>query len=193
MLARRAAAAPGGALFNGRNLDGWQRAAHGLWTVEAGEIVGRCDHERPGPGYLLTEEEFSDFRLDLEFWISAGGNSGVYIREPRRTWGPRGDDRPAHGANPGYEVQIDYRDPKNSTGALYNVRNAARVAGAEERWNRMRVECLGMRIRVWVAGELVNDYSPSRSRSGVVGMQIHGGRPHLHIVKFRNITLENRA
>lgn len=183
------ALAPGEDLFNGRDLNGWQRAGNGLWTVEDGAITGRFDEARPGPGYLLTTRSFEDFRLGVEFWISRGGNSGVYVREPQRKWGSRGDERPAHGEKPGYEVQIDYNDPRNFTGALYGVRNASKLAGAEERWNRLEIECRGPRVRVWVEGELVNDYQPARSPQGVIGLQVHGGKPHRHVVRFRRVSV----
>ncbi len=174
-------------LFNGKDLTGWQKAGFGIWTVENGEIVGRFDNSKPGPGYLLTKDEFTDFELKLEFWVSKGGNSGVYVREPKRAWGARGDERPGFGAAGGYELQIDYNDQKNFTGALYNFSPATKHAGAEEQWTPMRVICAGPRIRVWVAGELVNDFTPSRSAKGVIGLQMHGGKPHDHIVKFRTI------
>src|SRR5688500_18015930 len=82
-------------IFNGRDLTGWTAHGHGRWTVEDGAIVGRFDESRPGPGYLLTDEQFADFRLDLEFWISKGGNSGVYVRQPPRVFGTRGDEKVA--------------------------------------------------------------------------------------------------
>ncbi len=135
----------------------------------------------------MTEEEFTDFDLKVEYWISKEGNSGVYVREPKRAWGPKGDDRPGFGAAGGYEVQIDYNDQKNYTGALYNFSPATKHTGGEEQWIAMRVLCEGPRIRVWSAGELVNDFSPSRCLKGVIGLQIHGGKPHDHIVKFRSI------
>lgn len=174
-------------LFNGRDMTGWVHAGNGLWTVEEECLVGRFDTSKPGPGYLFTMQDFSDFRLGLDFFVSTRGNSGVYIREPLRKWGSTGDDRPAHGERRGYEVQIDYHDRKNLTGALYDTKNATKVVGADERWNRMEIECTGDRIKVWVNGEMVNDYSPSRSPSGRIGLQMHGGKAHDHVVRFRKI------
>ena len=37
--------------------------------------MARYDRKREGRGYLFTVEEFGDFTLELEFWISKGGNS----------------------------------------------------------------------------------------------------------------------
>ena len=186
-----AAAPPATRLWNGRDFTGWQRAGRGVWTIEDRALVGRYDHDKPGPGYLLTAAEYQDFRLSLEFWVSKGGNSGVFVREPNRTWGHRGDDRPAHGNRRGYEVQVDYNDPKNPTGSIYNLGRATKLAGGEERWNRMEIECLGPRVKVWIDGELVNDFSPAKAQKGVIGLQIHGGKPHHHVIKYRDLELKD--
>jgi hypothetical protein len=183
-------AAPAGpALFNGRDLTGWSAHAHGKWTVEDGVIAGRSDHARPGPGYLLTNEEFTDFRLELDFRVSRGGNSGVYVRQPIRPFTIRGDERAAQRATDGHEIQIDYHDPKNYTGAVYNFKPPTRVVGGEERWNHYAIECRGARVRILIDGETVNDFEPLRSSKGAIGFQVHGQQPHDHVVKFRDIRL----
>lgn len=174
-------------LWNGRDFQGWQRAGRGVWSIAEGALVGHFDWGRPGPGYLLTIREFQNFVLELEFWISRGGNSGVYVREPTRAWGYQGDARPGHGPGSGYEIQIDYQSTRNPTGSIYGIQPARRVVGAEERWNKMQIECNGPRIRVWIDNILVNDFSPARIQPGVIGLQVHGGRPHYHVVKFREL------
>ncbi|MDZ4798696.1 MAG: DUF1080 domain-containing protein [Bryobacteraceae bacterium] len=178
-------------LFDGRSLKGWKHSANGIWTIEDGVLVGRCDHAKPGPGYLFTEEEFGDFRLRLEWFITKGGNSGVYVRQPQREFGAKGDARPAQiRETDGVEVQIDYNDPKNLTGAIYNRKGPIKVVGVEDQWNRYDIECRGQRIVVRLNGEQVNLWLPLPADRGLVGMQIHGGQPHDHVVKFRNITVE---
>jgi len=168
----------GSPLFDGHTFDGWIQAGHGLWTIENEAITGRSDPARPGPGYLMTKREYDDFTLSLEFNVTRGGNSGIYVREPRREWGTKGDERPAHGAHPGYEVQIDYNDPKNLTGALYNVCKPSRLAGGEDRWNRMRIECAGPRIRVWVgrAGHGLQPVAAGKGCDRVPGSRAEGAR-----------------
>ena len=185
-----AAAATSRALFNGRDLAGWTAHAHGLWTVEDGVIAGRSDHARPGPGYLLTNEQFTGFRLELDFWVSRGGNSGVYVRQPLRRFTTKGDERAAQRPTDGHEIQIDYNDPKNYTGAVYNFSKPSKVVGAEERWNHCAIECRGPRVTVRIDGELVNDFAPLLSPRGAVGFQVHGQQAHGHVVKFRNILIE---
>ncbi|MBK7928100.1 MAG: DUF1080 domain-containing protein [Bryobacterales bacterium] len=176
-------------LFNGKNLDGWYRAAFGIWRIENGELTGTSDHTLPGPGYLMTQRAFRDFDLRLEFWISRGGNSGVYIREPHRAWGSKGDLRPAHGKSRGYEIQIDYNDRKNLTGSVYDLKKPDRVLGGEERWNRYRIVCRAKRVEIWLNGEQANAFDGIESAEGAIGFQIHGQQPHDHRVKFRNIEI----
>ncbi len=83
------AAAPEGfrALFNGRDLSGWEGDT-AFWSVEDGAIVGRTTAERPTPAntfLLLADESPADFELRLRFRLTgrneAGrANSGVQYR-----------------------------------------------------------------------------------------------------------------
>ena len=66
------------AIFNGKNLEGWQIHGTELWYVEDGELI--CES---GPdaeyGYLSTVAHYKDFELELEFKQEADGNSGVFF------------------------------------------------------------------------------------------------------------------
>ena len=63
------------ALFNGRDLTGWKDDARGSWRAEKGILVydGQGDH-------LVTEEEYGDFILLVDWKIEDGGNSGIFLR-----------------------------------------------------------------------------------------------------------------
>ena len=153
-------------------------------------IAGRFDTSRPGPGYLLTDEEFGDFRLKLEFWITKGGNSGIYVRQPHRQFGTFGKEKPGQLPDDGHEVQINYHEKKNLTGAVYNFSNVTKLLGGEEQWNRCAIECKGALIVVSIEGEEVNRYNALRSARGAIGFQVHGQAPHQDVAKFRNVTIE---
>src|SRR5579871_5824604 len=61
-------------LFDGVSLKGWKRQPRslaqpslGIWTVENGAIIGGQDPPGSGIGsYLVSEETFSDFELQIE-------------------------------------------------------------------------------------------------------------------------------
>ena len=63
------------ALFNGRDLAGWQATGANQWTVVKGVLTS------PKPGSnLRTQALFTDFKLHVEFRVPAKGNSGIYLR-----------------------------------------------------------------------------------------------------------------
>jgi hypothetical protein len=189
-----AMAAPLGAewkpLFNGKDLGGWDTSRsgasirNGKWTVENGALIGGWDPEHPGPGWLLTEREYGDFKLKLQFRISRGGNSGVAVRDASR-----GAKNPARA---GYEIQIksDDKGAKNPTGSIYDVAAAPDGRIRELEWNDLEIHCQGSRITVWLNGEKAAEARDERSRRGAIGFQIHGQKPHQDTVAFRNILID---
>ena len=132
------AEAGNGELFNGRNFEGWIRAGRGIWSIEQGEIVGRADPERPGPWLPDDPRTIQDFKITLDFWVSGGGNSGIYVREPHRAWGYTGDARPGLGTGSGHEINIDYKDPVNPTGSLYGFKRGGRSRGRRRAMELLR-------------------------------------------------------
>jgi hypothetical protein len=63
-------------LFNGKNFDGWHKfKAPDMgpgWEVEDGAMV-----KKAGGGDIVTSQQFDWFELELDYRISAGGNSGI--------------------------------------------------------------------------------------------------------------------
>jgi hypothetical protein len=98
-------------LFDGVSLNGWKRQPRtlaqpslGKWTVEDGAIIGA--QETPGVGaYLVTEETFEDFELQIEARPDWPADTGVLVRTV-----PQG--------NIGLQVLIDHR-PHGGIGGYY--------------------------------------------------------------------------
>ena len=181
------------ALFNGKDLTGWKATGKmDVWKAEDGAIVV----EKGGGGWLLTEKEYGDFELRLEYKMSARANSGVALRTP-----PTGD--PAY---VGMEVQLiddegwgDRLADYQHTGSVYDVVPAAKRNNKPVgEWNALRIVCAGSRVTVEVNGTTVVDANlenyketkgakhPGLSRAkGHVGFQSYNTR-----VEFRNIFLK---
>ena len=66
-------------LFDGKTLQGWHTIPGGEWKAENGTIIGVNDHTDERHGLLVTDKEFDDFELELQF-KSVKGNSGLYFR-----------------------------------------------------------------------------------------------------------------
>jgi sugar phosphate isomerase/epimerase len=174
-------------IFNGRNLDGWTKIEGGEWTIQDGVLFGRngrnwsTNPEKSG-SWLSTEKQYGDFRLELQYTISKGGNSGVLFRS-------------SHEKNPsftGYEMQIHDspgRAPsKTGPSSIYDAvapsKNLVRPAG---QWNTVTIVAKGPKIAVEMNGERVIDTELTRSLRGYIGLQNHDDRAE---VKFRNIRLQ---
>lgn len=183
-----------GALFNGKNLDGWQIiGTPDTWGVEDGILYTDGD----GSGWLSTVNIYDDFVIELEYRVPEGGNSGLFIRAPK-------EGNPAH---EGLEIQIldDYAEryadlqPDQYTGSIYfEQAPSKRVTKQAGEWQSMKVRAEGHEIQVTLNGELivnttlinymynVLNHPGLLKRSGFIGLQNHGDR-----VDFRNITIRS--
>ena len=175
-------------IFNGRDLTGWELVHGGEWSVDDGVLVGRngCDwstNPETTGSWLRTAREYGDFRLELQYMISEGGNSGVFFRSAL-------EKNPAF---TGYEMQI-YDAPgtpssKGGPSALYDViaptKNLVRPAG---QWNTVTITAKGSRAMVEMNGEIVVDTEIDRATRGYIGLQNHDEKA---VVRFRNIRIED--
>ena len=71
-------------LFDGESTIGWKGYkrddAPGTWEVIDGALfMNKADRDRDR-GDLLSDQQFEDFHLKLEWKISEGGNSGIFYR-----------------------------------------------------------------------------------------------------------------
>jgi len=174
-------------IFNGRDLDGWIAIGGGEWVIENGVLIGRngkdwsTDPEKTG-SWLRTNKQYGDFRLELQYAINKGGNSGVFFRSAA-------EKNPAF---TGYEMQIvDFagKEPsKGGAGAIYDVvapsKNLVRPAGE---FNTVTIVARGKRIMIEMNGENVMDTELERSGKGYIGLQNHDDHSE---VRFKNIRLQ---
>jgi len=171
----------------------WQSFGSGVWSAEGSEIVGRFQKNKPGAGYLLTRDTFTDFRLTTFFNISSGGLSGVLVREPRRRWGTEGDNRPSYGPDGGYEILIAYQNRENPTGTIRGIQKPKKIAGSEGKWNELEIVCRGAEIRISIGGQNVNRFNQLRVQPGVIGFAVLGAASQDNVVRFRNIVISSVA
>ncbi len=134
-------------LFSGDSFDGWheyrKEGVSEHWKLEDGAMVFHPPKERPeGTSYnLVTDTEYTNFVLSLEWRIAEGGNSGVMygVRELPELGQPY---------ETGPEIQVldnaGHPDGKNGTshqaGALYDMVSPSKdVTKPIGEWNSMEI------------------------------------------------------
>lgn len=181
-------------LFNGKNLDGWEKVGDGVWGVmDGGILVGdRTPGESHHQAWVYTLKEYGRFDLELDFWTRMGGNSGVSLRDATRgkyAVHPN-HDRERTPSHNGYEIQISnsYKNDPYPTGSIYLFAKAKTGAQKPLDWNRMRVESRNEMMRVHLNGQLVCEHAgdPARPKSGPIGLQLHDPNS---VAMFRNIRI----
>ena len=192
-------------LFDGNSLEGWRGYNSEFmptgWSVENGMLT------RTGPGGdIITEQQFGDFELYLEWLVGPGGNSGVLVRAVE------GQEEVYHGAP---EMQIlddaghlDGRSPLTSAGSNYGLHGAPRgIVKSAGEWNSSRIVVVNNQVEHWLNGDKVVEYELGsadwlrrvanskfaqwpeygRASRGHIGIQDHGDRVSFRNLKVREI------
>jgi hypothetical protein len=163
-------------LFDGKNLDNFSPIGDANWRLENGILVA---DKASKTSYMVSKQDYADFELRAEFWVSDDANSGVFIRCT--------DPMVVNGKN-AYEVNIfDTRpDPKYATGAIVNVASPSQVVKAGGKWNLFEITAKGPRFDVTLNGiKTVVGASDSKHPKGRIALQYGQG-----VVKFRKVAIK---
>ncbi|HEY0743073.1 MAG TPA: DUF1080 domain-containing protein [Chryseosolibacter sp.] len=185
-------------LFNGKDLKGWKQLnGQAKYEVKNNEIVGTTVLNQPN-SFLVTEETYGDFILELEFKLDAEMNSGLQFRSESK---PEYQNGRVHG----YQMEID-PSPRAWTGGIYDegrrdwlypleYNPAAKTAYKKGDWNKARIECIGNVLRTWVngvaAGYVVDNLTPK----GFIALQVHSiAKPEEEgkQIRWRNIRIQTK-
>ena len=193
-------------LFDGTSTTGWRRYGSDKpvkgWQAIGGELV-RVSRA----GDLITEQQYSDFELQLEWKVEPGGNSGIFFRA---------DESERYIFLTAPEMQIlddakhkDGKDTLTSAGANYALHPAPRgVVNAAGEWNHARLKVVGNQVTHWLNHQQIVSYTLGSEdwqrrvanskfakwpkygtlKRGHIGLQDHGDR-----VAFRNIQIRDLA
>jgi hypothetical protein len=187
-------------LFDGKTTAGWR--GYRSKTMPAGwQVIDGALTRVDSAGDIVTNDEYADFELELEWKVAEGGNSGIFYRVSEDS------DYPWR---TGLEMQVlddarhpDGRSPLTSAGSLYGIYPAPRgVVRPAGEWNAVRIVVNGHHIEHWLNGVKVVEAEVGtpdwkarvkqskfatmpgygRNDTGHIGLQDHGDR-----VAYRNI------
>ena len=165
-------------LLNGSDLSGWNVVGDANWRVE--ERAARADRSTAA-SFLVSEDSFANFDLELEFWVDPEANSGVFLRC---------QDAGTITDTSCYEANIfDTRpDQTYRTGAIVNVAEPAEFVYTGGQWNRLKITADGTRLQVTLNDRPVVDTMDSRFSNGPIALQYAAGT-----VMFRNVRIRERT
>lgn len=169
-------------LFDGKSLEGWEcdPLEQALdWKAVAGELLGENPTEQGS--ILWTKQGFDDFEVELDYiTLTDDYDTGIFIR----------------GLTHQVQIGISRSLQKDMTACIYapndeqgsypgQTDKVAEIHKVGE-WNHLKVLVTGKRIRTFLNGEPMVDYTGiALVDEGPLGLQLHGG---VHMsVKFRNI------
>lgn len=155
------------------SFEGWRQIGTANWRIENGEFVADS-----GNGHLVTAASYADVRIQAEFWVSEGANSGIFLRAS--------DPDNIADAN-SYEVNIfDTRpDQTYRTGGVVHFAAPAEVINTAGKWNSYDITMQGDRLTVVLNGVQTVDMRDDTYQSGPISLQYGAG-----VVNFRNVRIE---
>jgi hypothetical protein len=163
-------------LLNGKDLTGWHALGENQWKAENGILRSA----KPGSN-LVTDANFTDFKLHIEFRYPKNGNSGVYLRGR-------------------YEVQIadskGLKPLKGELGAIYGFLPASEmVAKAAGEWQSYDITLTGRMVTVVANGKTIicNQEIPGITGGAINSREAEAGPLLLQgdheAIEYRNIVL----
>lgn len=198
-------------LFDGKTTTGWRnyQSDHvtDRWKVSNGELY--LDKSvTTGAGDIMTDAEFQDYELALEWKISPCGNSGVIFNVVE-------DEKFKNTYNSGPEMQVldntchpDAKIPKHRAGDLYDL-----IACSKEtvkpvgEWNQARIVSKNSKMEFWLNGTKVVDFTMhtpewkkmvanskfktmpgfGEAKKGHIALQDHGDAVWFRNIKIREL------
>lgn len=198
-------------LFDGKSTTGWRNyqsdKVTDRWKVSNGELY--LDKSvTAGAGDIMTDAEFQDYELSLEWKISACGNSGIIFNVVE-------DDKFKNTYNSGPEMQVldntchpDAKIAKHRAGDLYDLiavsKETVKPAGE---WNQVRIMSKNSKMEFWLNGTKVVDFTMhtpewknmvanskfksmpgfGEAKKGHIALQDHGDAVWFRNIKIREL------
>ncbi len=202
-------------LSDGKTFNNWHIYNHpgepvnSKWSIKDGAFVfdpqGSSEWK---VNDLVTDKDYENFELELDWKIEKGGNSGIF-------YGVKEDPKLHTPYMSGPEIQVlddenhpDAKAGKNGNrkaGSLYDMIPSASKAKPFDNWNKVRIVKKDNVVTIWQNGQLAVSYPSAGEKwnamvedskfkgwadfgkyaSGKIGLQDHG-----NVVAFKNIRIK---
>lgn len=153
-------------LFDGKTTNGWhtygKQTAGKAWVVKDGALFLDADNKKKlsddEGGDLVTNEEYKNFDLTLDFKIGPKGNSGVifYIHEdPAKYENTYNTGLEMQVLDNGTPTKLGHSDAKlytHRSGDLYDLLAAKEAIHPQEEWNHAEIKSLNGQLDFYMNG-----------------------------------------
>lgn len=197
-------------IFDGKTTKGWRGYDKPGFPEKGWEVVDGMLYCKGGGGDIVFDRKLTNFVLSLDWKISEGGNSGIFI------FGKEVSGNPIYFSAPEYQLLDNDRHPdakagkngNHKAGSLYDMISAnpqnCKPAG---QWNEAKIEAKNGHVTFWQNGEKVvefqmaddswkkmcadskfkdwADFVNNPAKDGLIGLQDHGNE-----IWFKNIKLK---
>ncbi len=157
------------------NFGSWQILGGAEWRFDQNELIGTV---KDSVGFVMTEDRYSDFILELEFKPDSSINSGIFIRCQNKEIS----------FTDCYEINIwdlhtnqDFR-----TGAIVNRAIPLNYVETIGEWNTYKIQVQGDHLQAWINDVLTADLKDSSLAEGYIALQAMGTGE----VRFRNVKIK---
>lgn len=155
-------------LWDGKTTNGWRLANDDKfptvgWAIQDGvlKVLGTKKDTLVKSGDIITDKEFSNFELEMDFKVTTGANSGLkyFVVEDRKK-------RAGTGLGPEFQILDDKVHPdakegvggNRTTGSLYDLITAENLSeGSKEKrmnppgkWNKLRLVVKDGHVEHWL-------------------------------------------
>jgi hypothetical protein len=177
------------ALFNGQDLAGWHVMGQPDWHAADGIVWT----EGKG-GWLRSDQRYADFILRLEYRVTQGAASGIFLRSAEQ----------GNPAFTGLEISLldDAGQPTDlhSTGAIYGAVIPLYSVGYKAgEWNQVEISCVGRHLTMYLNGNRIHKidfddpafvFAEQRPLGRVPNAGYIGLESRTHRVDFRSLRIQ---
>lgn len=193
-------------LFDGASIRGWHNVGKDTIDPRWQAIGGALVLTEAGGGDIVSDAQFADFELELDWQLAPGGNSGVFYRAA--------DSDPVWQQAAEYQLLDDEGAEdrfiaSHRAGSVYDLVAAeGSVLRAPGEYNHARIRACGPRVEHWLNGVRVAAYTVgsedwrqrlaaskfaghagfAAAHSGHIGLQDHGA-----VLRVRNARIRPLA
>jgi hypothetical protein len=176
-------------IFSGQDLAGWHAMGQQDWHAEDGVLWT----EGKG-GWLRSEQSYADFALRLEYRVTKGAVSGIFLRSAEQ------GDPTFTGLKISLLDDAGQLTDLHSSGAVYGavipLYSVGRKAGE---WNQVEISCIGRHLTLYLNGNRIHKidfddpafvFSEKRPLSRVPNQGYIGLESHTNRVDFRSLRIQ---